>query len=81
MFGARRDRSAERAARTGNEFGDFLPDADDGLQQESHFVHAYDRKKAKKKCQDIAAEYNGVDADVDHVDEGRWDCRFWRWGK
>ncbi|AFY36034.1 hypothetical protein [Calothrix sp. PCC 7507] len=46
---------------SGNEFGEYLPDEEAQLQEESIRIRASNDKEAQEKCEQESEPYNGID--------------------
>lgn len=62
-----------------NEFGDYLPDDDADLEEESERIQAPNKLQAEKKCARVAKEYGGIDPHVEPLNQGLFDCKFQVW--
>jgi len=62
-----------------NELGEYLPDADAYPYQQSETVVAPNDNLAKIKCNEIAAEYGGVNPQVEEIQPNLYDCNFTLW--
>jgi len=64
-----------------NELGEYLPDGDAELSVQSEPIQARNRNEAEKKCDEIAAEYGGIEPQVekDSIHVFQWDCKFKLW--
>lgn len=64
-----------------NELGEYLPDGEDELIQESETIRARNREQAELKCKETAKEYGGINAEVEETTQkGFWNCKFQLWG-
>jgi len=64
---------------SGNELGEYLPDGEAQLTEASECIQANSLPEAKKKCEELADEYNGVDAKVEPIGKKLFDCQFKLW--
>lgn len=62
-----------------NEFGDYLPEDDSDLEEEGELIQAKSYPQAKKKCEQVAKEYGGINPKVEKLDQGWFDCQFQVW--
>lgn len=62
-----------------NEFGDYLPEDDADLEEESERIQAPNKLKAEKICARVAKEYGGIDPRVEPLIQGLFDCKFQVW--
>jgi hypothetical protein len=65
-----------------NELGEYLPDSEAQPFEQSEPIMAVSEPLAKKKCEELAAEYGGLEPQVEKSDAGKnaWDCKFTLWG-
>jgi len=65
-----------------NELGEYLPESEAELSIQSEPLQAKNRNEAEKKCEEIAAEYGGIEPKVekDSIGVNTWDCKFKLWG-
>jgi hypothetical protein len=62
-----------------NELGEYLPDADAEQYIQTEPLEAEDEVSAEEMCDEIAAEYGGVDPKVKQTGEKQYDCKFTMW--
>lgn len=69
-------------SKKGNQdFGEYLPDGEAELKEESIKINAKSQPEADRKCEEEAKAYDGFDADAEHSGvKGLFDCRFKFWG-
>ncbi len=59
-----------------NLLGEYLPDTDAQPKQESKRIQANNQREANKKCEEIAQQYGGTDANAKPIGEKLFDCKF-----
>ncbi|MEM6256633.1 MAG: hypothetical protein AAF821_27310 [Cyanobacteria bacterium P01_D01_bin.156] len=68
-------------SRAVEDYGKYLPDEEAVLEEESHYIWARSKPKAKQRCEEIASEYDGIDPEVESIGPSEFDCRFGVWRK
>ncbi len=62
-----------------NKLGEYLPDADAEQYLQIESLEAEDEKAAEEECDEIAAEYGGLNPEVEQTGEKQYDCKFTLW--
>ncbi|HLP89353.1 MAG TPA: hypothetical protein VK184_12275 [Nostocaceae cyanobacterium] len=63
----------------GNELGEYLPNEEAELQEESERIQANNQQEAKEKCDQVAKEYGGIESKAERIDKNLYDCKFKVW--
>jgi len=62
-----------------NQLGNYLPDGEAELTLTSESIQANSLPEAKRKCEELADEYGGVDSKVEPIGKSLFDCHFKLW--
>ncbi|NEZ64623.1 hypothetical protein D0962_17820 [Leptolyngbyaceae cyanobacterium CCMR0082] len=58
---------------------EYLPDPNAVEETESEPVQGFSEPQAKRRCKEIAKQYDGRNARVEHRARAWWDCLFEVW--
>ncbi|MEM8805562.1 MAG: hypothetical protein AAGF01_06005 [Cyanobacteria bacterium P01_G01_bin.38] len=66
--------------KTLEDFGQYLPEENAKLQNGYEIIEASTSKQAKKRCKDIASEYDGFGSKTRYRGGKEHDCTWKLWG-
>lgn len=61
------------------DYGDYLPEDEATIHEETIPIQADNRKDAEQLCKEEAQEYDGFDAEIEPKGGKDYDCRFKFW--